>query len=376
MTSRERILRVLKGEMPDRIPWTPLLDPYYFSSLKEPLNQFDAVRAFGGDIFARHIAVLREALQTTVQTDENGNVTIRQECAKGDIEIVTRKEKGFLTETSTTPIGVLQSKWVYNEHATYIPFPVEHKLKTAKDIGILKHICENIDFEPCYDVFDAADAEIGDDGIATATAPGTPFHDLLEGDFGIEKCYYMLYDFEYEMEELMETMHEQRKKAYGIIAKSPAQVVIGYENTSTTTMSPGMYEKYCERQINEYAEIMHKSGKIFLTHMCGKLKGLEKQLSRGQMDGIVDIAPEPTGDVSLGEARRMWVPGKIVMGGIDATQFKSLTPDEMTQYVKCVLMDIAPGSGVFLGSGDATPKGTPLENLQAITDAVNRYGRF
>lgn len=313
MTSRERILRVLHGEVPDRIPWTPLIDPYYLSSLTMPMNQFDAVRAFGGDIFARHVDVFREAFQTSVEVHENGNKVVRRVIPKADIEIITKIVEGCLTETSNTPIGVLQSKWIYNEHTPYIPFPVEHKLKTLHDVKILKYLSENIGFEPCYDLFEKADAEIGEDGLATATAPGTPFHDLLEEDFGIEKCYYMIYDHPHEMEDLMEIMHEQRKKAYMIVAGSPAQVVIGYENTSSTTMSPRMYEKYCETQINEYAEIMRKSGKIYLTHMCGKLKGLEKQLSRGHMDGITDIAPEPTGDVSIAEARRMWGPDKSVM---------------------------------------------------------------
>ena len=67
---------------------------------------------------------------------------------------------------------MLQSKWIYNEHTPYIPFPVEHKLKTLHDVKSLKYLCENIGYEPCYDVFEKTDAGIGEDGLATATAPG------------------------------------------------------------------------------------------------------------------------------------------------------------------------------------------------------------
>jgi uroporphyrinogen-III decarboxylase len=48
----------------------------------------------------------------------------------------------------------------------------------------------------------------------------------------------------------------------------------------------------------------------------------------------------------------------------------------MSVYIKSVLEEIAPGDRVLLGSGDATPIGTPLENLKAITETVARYGRY
>lgn len=376
MTARERIMNVLKGQAPDRIPWTPLIDGYYLSGLQMPLDQYDAIRAFGGDIFARHIDIYREVLLTDVVVAEDGSRTITQKCPKGLFFNTITDDGIVVTETTETPLGILHGRWVRNEHSPYMPFPVEYRLKTVEDIKILKYVCANTDFEPDFDVLAKAEAAIGPDGIATVTAPGTPFHDLLEGDFGIEKCYFMLYDHEREMEDLMEVMHEQRKKAYLIVARSPAEVVIGYENTSTTTMSPDIYERYCENQINEYADIMHGAGKIFLNHMCGKLSGLTKQLARGRMDGIVDIAPLPTGDMTLSEAKRAFGPDKIVMGGIDATTYRNLSPDQMAAYIKSVLADIAPGDRVLLGSGDATPIGTPLANLKAVTEVVKKYGQY
>jgi uroporphyrinogen-III decarboxylase len=137
-----------------------------------------------------------------------------------------------------------------------------------------------------------------------------------------------------------------------------------------------MYEKYVEPMIKDYADILHKSDKILFTHMCGKLKGLSKQIARSAMDGIVDIAPQPTGDVSLGEARRLWGSDKVVMGGIDATAFKGLTPDGIKEYVKDILKDLGTGEGVMLGSADATPQGAPIANMRAITEVVKEHGNF
>jgi uroporphyrinogen-III decarboxylase len=385
MTSRERILNVLRGKTPDRIPWAPLIDGYYLSSYKKSNNQVDAILDFGGDVFARHIATyagpvrgasaIRLGSSKTAEV-ENKNYVDKAMSANGNVEIITVEKDGNITQTMNTSKGSLQCKWVRNEISPFIPFPTEYRLKTVEDIKIYEYVYENLEYEPLYDIFLQEDAYIGDDGLATTSSPSTPFHDLIEMEFGIENFYYMLYDYKTEVEELMEVMHEHKKKIYSIIATSPAEVVIGYENTSTTTTSPEMYEKYCEKQINEYAEILHKSGKLYLTHMCGKLKGLEKPIARGHMDGISDIAPSPTGDTTLGEARKMWGPDKIVMGGIDATAFKSLSPEGISQYVQEILKDIAPGNGVILCSGDATPQWTPFENLQSVTDIINRYGSY
>ena len=386
MTSRERILNVLNRKTPDRIPWAPLIDGYYLSSVKQKINQVDAIRDFGGDVFARHIPTFKQttankslaATRLGSSEDDNGSTNNISYTAgsKGDIEVSITEIDGNITEITKTPLGTLQSKFVRNEISPFIPFPTEHKIKTIEDLKIFRYVVENLEYEPTYNLFEKEEIYIGSDGLATTTSPSAPFHSLMEIEFGIENFYYMINDYQTELEELMDVMHERNKEIYKIIAASPAKVVIDYENTSTTTQSPAIYEKYVERQINDYVDILHKSDKILLIHMCGKLKGLEKQIARGGMDGIVDIAPQPTGDVSLGEARRMWGSDKIVMGGIDATAFKGLTPDGMSEYVKDILKDLGSGEGVLLGSADATPQGTSIENLRAVTEVVRECGKY
>lgn len=379
MTGRERILRALERKETDFIPWTPCIEGYYLSGLDKPSNQVEAVREIGADVFARHIWTYRPAMVKDAPAEgqevrswnlpKGGTRITREVSRRGDIEVCTEVRDGHVLQTTVTPVGELQCRWVYNEHATYIPFPVEHRVKTLKDMKVLRYEAEHLEYEPCYDFFTEMEVMIGDNGIATTTSPACPFHLLLEDEIGMENFYYMLSDYPAEMEGLMELMHERHKEIYAIIAASPARVVIDYENTSTTIMSPAMYEKYNEKQIGDYTDIMHRSGKLLLAHMCGKLKGLEKQLARTHLDGIVDIAPQPTGDVSLSEAARMW-PDKLVVGGIDATAFKGLTPDAMQAYAAGVSKEVAGLYGVFLGSGDAVPIGTSLANLMAVTRAV------
>lgn len=57
MTSKERILGVLRHKKPDRIPWTPLIDGYSTNSLPKnmEMNVVETLRYIGADIMERHV---------------------------------------------------------------------------------------------------------------------------------------------------------------------------------------------------------------------------------------------------------------------------------------------------------------------------------
>lgn len=383
MTGRERLLAVFRGKAPDRIPWAPLVDGYFLASLDGEINAVEALRMIGADILERHVPTYRSIgnknltktqLATAKREKSNGAIITVETI--GDCQVETHSEGGKICQEISTPIGVLTGRWVFTATSPYIPFAVERRIKEPKDLRVYRHFVRQNRFEPCYDVFSREDEYVGDDGLATTSVPCTPFQILLENELGLEQFYYFLQDYPDEIEETLAVLHDQNKEIYRIAAESPAEVVIDHENTSTTLMSPALYERYCLKEINEYADILHERNKIFLTHMCGTLKGLKNELGKGRMDGIIDIAPFPTGDVDLAEAKEMWGPDKVVMGGIDATSFASLSPEDMREHVRSLLHRVSPGDGVIIGSGDAVPISAKMDSLQAISEVISEYGSY
>jgi len=382
MTSKERLLAVLKGQEPDRIPWAPLIDGYFISSLREKnirvrtLNVVEILRYIGADILERHVTTYTDILN--MGSSHNVYVEPKQAAIQGNVKITVNLDKktGELSCVYETPVGILKEKYLFTNTSPFIPFPVEHKIKKKEDLKIYKYLLENVKHKPCFEGFQKEADYIGDDGLATASGPSTPLLRLLQRDMGVERFYYFLSDYPKEMEEILAIMHERNKEIYRTIAESPAEVVIGYENTSTTLLSPKIYERFCLRQINEYADIVHEKGKIFLTHMCGKLSKLMDLLDKGKQDGIVDVTPFPTGDLDIAEAIKVLGKTKIIMGGIDPTAFTKLSVEGIRKYVKELLQKVAPGNNFILGSGDATPYDTPLENLKAVTEVIEKYGMY
>ena len=373
MNSKERLLAVLKGKKPDRIPWAPLIDGYFLSFLKEKnieMNAVEALRYIGADILERHVTTYTDIMM--MGSSDMIYVNPKDAIVQKNIKITLHfdKKNGEIFNTYETPIGIIKEKYVFTKASPWLPFPVEHKIKRKEDLKIYKYILENITPKPNFENFQKEVDYIGNDGLASASGPSTPIMRLLQREMGIETFYYYLNDYPKEIEEILDIMHERNKKIYHIIIKSPAEVIIDYENSSTTLFSPQIFDRYCLNQINEYANIVKQAGKIYLTHMCGKLDKIMNLLSQGKQDGIIDVSPAPTGDFNIAEALKSWGKTKVVMGGIDATAFTQLSIDGIKKYVRDLLRQIGPANNFILGSGDATPYGTPLESLKAVTKVV------
>ena len=153
------------------------------------------------------------------------------------------------------------------------------------------------------------------------------------------------------------------------------KVFIEYEDTSTTVMSPAWFKKYAKDYINEYADIMHKNNKVFITHMCGKLTGMVSSLVDGKMDGIDSVCPPTTGDLWSYDALKM-LPGKIIIGGIEPPALRRMSVDETKNYVRNVITKSKPFGRFILSTGDATSHGTPVENLKAVTEIIRELGNY
>lgn len=239
----------------------------------------------------------------------------------------------------------------------------------------MQYIAENTEYELDCENFLRINKEIGESGIASPSTPFTPIQMLMQHEMGIERFTYFLYDYQEEMEEYMETLHDSNLKAYRIMAESPefARVFISYEDTSTTVMSPAWYNRYCKKYIDAYADMMHKGNKIFITHMCGKLKGMIDEIKEGKMDGIDSVCPPTTGDLWSHEALAA-MPDKIIIGGIEPPALKRMSVEETKAYVRKVITDCTSLKRFILSTGDATSFGTPIQNLKAVTEVVEEMG--
>jgi hypothetical protein len=356
MSGRERITAALRGLPVDRIPWAPLLDDYFMSSLPPALamgsDDVRFCRYIGADVFDWHPSARKTSYR--------------------DVSI-TRHHRGSETFTAVeTPVGTLTERRQATPVTTFIAEP---KVKTIADLGPYRYWVEHTSYEPDYESFLRIDSSIGDDGLAIACGPQSPAQFMIGEDIGLERFYYLLEDHPAALTEFLDSMHEKYKEAYRIAAQSPALAVLAPEDVSTSTMSPELCRRLTMRYLNDYADIVHAEGKLFLVHMCGLLKGMTRLIAGSRIDGVESVTPPTTGDLWVDEARSAW-PGKVVIGGLEPRRLAMLDCAEVEEHVRDVLRRAAPGDGFILSTGDATAHGTPVENLRAVTRVVRQWGGY
>ena len=355
MTNRERILAALRGEETDRISFAPLADNYFTASLPAQGHApefLPAMRYIGCDIIERHTPCF--------DCSYEGGVEMKK------IDFPDGKQEvHFLTK-----YGEIFQRYYYKNGTVYTE---KHYIENAQDAKIYAYIARNTQYFPQFELFERRKAEIGDDGIPTPSAPCSPIMETLQVLCGLENTTYLLLDEEDVMLDLFEALHERNKRCYTMLREIGSPVVFTYEDTSTTIMSRDWFRDYAAPCLNDYGDILHGAGKIYITHMCGKLKGFKEEIAAIRSDGIDSVCPPTTGDTECWNAKE-WFKSKVIIGGIEPSALVLQPEKDVLAYAREICERMRGVAGFIFSTGDAVPHGTSIELLKKINEIVVNAG--
>ena len=348
MTGRDRLAAVYHGALADRVPWAPLIMTDTLSTYPEEIRDRGPVaftRAVGGDVLCR----------CHMHRTEHPRVPVAEH-----VDADTR------TIEYRTPFGTLCEV----RRAGRI---LERQVKELADYDALRYVCENQQITVDETRYADAVAQVGDAGIITASVGPTPVQRLLQFEMGVEGFVYHLADHPRELEALMDAMHAKDLEFYRQIAASPAEYVMIYENTSTTMISPAIYEQYSLGHVRGFVDAMHEQGKIAIVHMCGKIDKLLHLIRQTGLDAVDCLTPAPTGDVDFAEAFRVLGDGVTIHGLLDPSGWTHRPMDEVERNIEQLLSpDVLAKPFVFCTAADGLP-GIPVETFHRIGETMARY---
>lgn len=362
MTSRERLLAAFHGELPDRLPWAPefnivfcdrILQDIPGSPYTEHTKYIEACRRMRAECFLRVDAV---------------------EVTYPNVEVTDSREGDLIAHTYATPLGTLISRArMIDEIGTEMEF--EHMVRTADDVHAYRFIYDDAVYRPRYDFVRQQISHVADGGLISIFGPPTPLLDLIMFQIRLPSIYFLMQDHAAEMRALLEAMHRRNCEYYEIAAEAPGEVVRSFEDTSTTLVSPTLYREWCLRQLQDYRDICHARGKLFVPHMCGLLEGVLPELRDTGPDGIEAVTPPPLGDTPIGLARQALGPDVTLIGGLDPTQFVGATPTRARTMIQDVLSQIGDGRRTVLGHEEIHIK-ADFESVRAIPDLLDECARL
>ena len=300
-TPRENLLRVFSRVTPDWIPLTGHCDPYNQPSrdgmdpaLAGALGQVQwhdkstvlYSRALGLDILDYMPAPVR---------------LVRHRCSAE-----SRTEGVDTTTTWHTPAGDLrQIRRLAREDGT--AYFVEHLVKTAADLPALAAIFEDETPEPDPKTADAIRQRrewIGEDGMLMSFLAGTPLGMMYRTYCTVENLAYLSVDAPAALADLFAVMERSYKRQFEITAESEVDALVGMDDTSTTVISPALFETYNMALTDERANLCHRAGKLYFHHSCGLIRNLLPLYRATRMDAVHAFTQPPLGDVTLAAGRK------------------------------------------------------------------------
>ncbi len=390
MTSRERFLKVIQGEMPDRVPVTLFLcDGGHFLNQLYPeidfleherlqLKVIEVQKQFGADVFVRmlygvndplfiHMGGLNVTRQTgdwEVHTEEvpHGNTRIQRS--------IIRTPAGTLTQDfSTTEVRpgtfvfACTKKPIANEADLDIAIRYEPRMPPEWKQQVKQRI-------------QRIQAALGDDGILGTWTPHGPFnnasllidHDVLYSLFRVDYPFY---------EKLMNFAMDRILDYTAAIDDAAPDVHCVGGNVPGGFLGKANYDRYILPFEKKYIDFVQRNGRPAMYHNCGQVMNLVESYKQLGVRMVEPFSPRPLGDAGLARVKQIVGRAYIVLSGVDQVNvLQNGTLDEVRRITRETMLTGKPGGGFIMQSVDFLEYGTPVENVAAYVETALEHAGY
>ncbi len=377
MTSRERFLAALNNRTPDRVPVAPDISnmvpcrltgkPFWDVYLHgdPPLwrAHLDANRKYGFDAWFH-----RGRLDLEIaHTNEVSHRIIDRTDERIVRETTIRNRLGTLT--SETIYFVADSPWIATK-------PIKDP---PRDIPVFIESMGTI--TGCRtDSLKEMRREIGDEfalGLGGLRYPGFQYWiNLFDG--GLEQIIDVNAERPDLLVELANAEHERNLKIVEFsLENDPDYLFLGASGTLTLA-SPDLFRRYGLVTLQEITRRAAERGVPTLLHSCGRAWELVRICAEEtELSCINPLELPPMGDCRLDEVKRSFGNRLALMGNLHTTDVMLTgSRDTVIDAARRAIEDAGERGGFILSTGDQCGRDTPDENLFAMVEAAESYGRY
>lgn len=388
MTERERILAVIRGESPDRMPWVPRLEFWHRAHLRSntlPLHLrgltiFEIARRLGVGYYAS-VPDFTEREEETDMIDRalgifNVPVLAHRVVLEGVERRIGQRGRERVIEYHT-PVGSIRTAEVLTDEmldaGTSVSWITEHAIQKPEDFDTVAYIFANLKVEP-RPGYEARRKAVGDAGLAVAYVIGTacPMQHIMKELMPLEQFFYALHDCPANIERLAEQMEPCYAAMKRMAAESEAEVVFLGGNYDDSITHPRFFEKYILPPLRDYADVLHARGKYLMTHTDGENRRLTPLYLRAGFDIADSVCPAPMTRMTVAEIRAAFADRITIWGGVPSVllcrdsagdlQFRAWIDDLIASYGR--------QSRFVLGVSDMVTADCEWSRLEYITERI------
>jgi len=366
MTERERVLTLLAGGRPDRVPWFGDLDYWATSLIGRGLKPAGFKES---DAYIEWHRDLRVGFYLQGYFPFK---TIIENCRIAEWREGTARRRRI-----ETPRGALTETWTWLPES-FSEAPTEHLVKSAADLAAYACLFENTRFEPDYVFAEKRARQVGEMGIVLCYLPKSPFMQMVTLDAGITAVTEIQADAPSEFEAALAAVRQAHDRAAQIALESPAEVLMIPENLSSEVVGPRFYRRYMRDYLETWSERIRAAGKHSCVHLDGTLKGLLREVCGAGFTFIDAMTPAPVGDLEV-ERWAEWC-GETqagFWGGLPGVYFTDKVSEvEFERHVRAVLRVMAASPRYVLGVADQVPPDGLERRVRRVAELADEFGRY
>ena len=343
MTSRQRVMNTLRGDIPDKTPVTIYCDKMPQCTVERELRN-------------RGMCLVKRTASYSINTP---NVKVESHTSTGD------DGRTMVRTVYSTPYGELST---VHEPAGFTAWWHERMFKSPDDYKAIMFMIKDSVVEPAYDAAAKLVEDLGDDFVVRDCLPLEPLQTFVSGLYiGMEDFCMQWMDNQDEILKLYDAQVDLARKIYPIVADGPLEFSNYGGNVVPQIIGVENFRKYYIDNYNEAAEILHKKGKLIGTHLDGENTPIMDAVAETDLDYIE--AYDPGMSPSVAEARKVWPDKTLWLNWPSSWHLKSL--QEVYDGTLQMIEEAAPGNNFIIGITEDVPENRWRENFTTIMKAID-----
>jgi hypothetical protein len=219
--------------------------------------------------------------------------------------------------------------------------------------------------------------EIGDSGVAYASAGYSAMGHLLNYWMGVERTTYAIFDWPEAVESVVRQINAALLGSIDALCQLPAEVILMGDNFSSDLQPPAFFDRWSRDYYAEAVRRIHAAGKFVAVHVDGRLRGLLGLFAGLGVDCIDAVTPVPMGDLTGWECRREAGVNLLLSGGVPPNLWLPNVPDGDFDAAVLDWLELRKQSPrLIANAGDQVPPGIDEGRIVRMRQLVEEHGRY
>lgn len=391
MNSKERVKTVLRGDIPDKVPWGEFAVD--FDTVAKVIGRETYYRAKARSQFAFWEGHRDEVVRSW--KEDGIEFFKKMDCL--DIINVSAMASGVAPPEGydcEKPKKIAENTWEYRDRTVIKYSELTADLTIVHNPNVGKHCFTPVDFEKepvsepleesCFEVVDAFIEEFGDDRYIIGPCGHEIGIVLLGGDFteGGGGFAYGLMQYHDNPETVRAAYRYEVKKNnildHQYIRPGQDAVMFGHQDFASTQgpfISPEMFREFALPAVKARVANVHDEFCMpVFKHACGNNNKLLDMFVEAGYDVYQSI--QKTAGMDIGRIKEKYGGCMIPWGGLDVEYLVSGTPADIKRGVGYAMKHFKHGGSYIFGSSHSIAVGTKYKNFISMADEFEKLRSY